>query len=80
MTNSAYRYEGYELWQDEKWADRISRIDGLIQYLTANCALDIGAWCRPALSAEISVKNWWVICVRIVFFGRLSALIFSLID
>ena len=52
MKNTAYRCEGYELWQDEKWADRISRIDGLIQYLTANCALDIGAWCRPALSAE----------------------------
>ena len=52
MINTAYQYEGFPLWQDEKWSDRISRIDGLIQYLTANCALNTGVWCRPALSAE----------------------------
>lgn len=51
MTNTDYRYEGIELWQDGPWKNRISRIDGLVQHLTGNCCLEIGGYCRPALDA-----------------------------
>lgn len=52
MTNQYYRYEGKELWQDNCWADRISKIDGLVQYLTGNEKLNIGGFPRPQLDAQ----------------------------
>lgn len=52
MTNRDYRYEGFELWQEEHWADRISRIDGLVQHLTGNVYLKIGGFPRPKLDEE----------------------------
>lgn len=42
MTNKDYRYEGIELWQEEPWKDRISKIDGLVQFLGKNTVLPSG--------------------------------------
>ncbi len=52
MINHAFQYEGIELWKDQYWSDRISRIDGLVQYLTGNNHLKIGSFQRPALSEQ----------------------------
>ena len=52
MTSLEYRYEGMELWQEQLWVDRISRIDGYVQHLTGNCRLDIGGYKRPALTED----------------------------
>lgn len=52
MTNLDYGYEGIALWQEEPWADRISRIDGLVQHLTGNSRLRIGGYERPKLEEQ----------------------------
>lgn len=52
MTNQDYWYEGKQLWQDKYWADRISRIDGLVQYLTGNETLNTGGFSEPKLNTQ----------------------------
>lgn len=58
MTNPDYRYEGIELWQEEQWLDRISRIDPLVQELTGNVRLPIGGFPRPELTEEEKKKRY----------------------
>lgn len=50
MTNWEYRYNGFELWDDAPWADRISRINGLVQRLGQRNCLPVDAESRPNLS------------------------------
>lgn len=52
MTNYDFRYPGIELWQDTPWHTRISKIDGLIQYLGSKNQLPVGIYPRPQLTED----------------------------
>lgn len=58
MTNTDYRYQGIELWQETPWGDRISRIDGLVQLLGTKCVLPAGYYPRPDMD-EGQKKAWY---------------------
>ena len=58
MINQHYRYVGKDLWQDNCWADRISKIDGLVQHLTGKEKLRIGAFVRPQLDEKTKKETY----------------------
>jgi len=58
MTNWEYRYDDFALWDEAPWADRISRINGLVQRLGERNRLPVGAAPRPDPD-RVDLENYY---------------------